>query len=414
MKKLIRKPFLCAGFLLILYILIAFLGAFAVISYPVYYEQRNFLTSTAENIAAEYATGSTETLDYMAGSDIRILVLDENGNYLRHILPNYASPDTDPGHLYQKRLPTVLSGKNIFTMTFQYNTNRNRIDITVIAGVPVLNQNSTVGSVFMIKTLKNLPDALLGYLLYFTIFYWLAACLFISYMRKVNTLEQLQRNYIANITHALKTPITSIKALSETLCDGVEPDPDQQRVYYGMILREANRQDHMIRDVLQLSKMQSNGMDFTKTKLDAFQALEPLLDKYGTLADCMGISLHISDKLHQLPLLYTNEVCLKQMTGILLDNALKFVPEGGDIWIDSSIARNHITFCVRDNGVGIPKDALPHVFERFFKGSHDFNASGSGLGLAIAKETAAGLKEKIWVESKPDKGSAFYFTVHLK
>ena len=97
-----------------------------------------------------------------------------------------------------------------------------------------------------------------------------------------------------------------------------------------------------------------------------------------------------------------------------MDNAVKFVPEDGDIWVDASAARNQTTFCVRDNGVGISKEALPHVFERFFKGSHDFNTSGSGLGLAIAKETISGLKEKIWVESEPGKGAAFYFTIHHK
>ncbi|MGN1004446.1 MAG: sensor histidine kinase, partial [Oscillospiraceae bacterium] len=99
---------------------------------------------------------------------------------------------------------------------------------------------------------------------------------------------------------------------------------------------------------------------------------------------------------------------------ILLDNAVKFVPEGGDIWVDTVAARSQTTFCVRDNGVGISKEALPHVFERFFKGSHDFNVSGSGLGLAIAKEIAAGLREKIWVESEPGQGAAFFFTVHHK
>ena len=73
-----------------------------------------------------------------------------------------------------------------------------------------------------------------------------------------------------------------------------------------------------------------------------------------------------------------------------------------------------MTFCVRDNGVGISKEDLPHIFERFYKSNSKLNESGNGLGLAIAKEIMNGLREKIWAESEPGEGSAFYFTVHTK
>jgi signal transduction histidine kinase len=138
------------------------------------------------------------------------------------------------------------------------------------------------------------------------------------------------------------------------------------------------------------------------------------LEKYAALGDCMGVALHPSQALSVLPPLYSNASCLKQLFEILLDNALKFVSEGGEVWVEVSLRKNRAVFCVRDNGVGIAPEALPHVFERFFKGSHDFNESGSGLGLAIAREIAAGLKEKLWVESEPGKGSAFFFTMRVK
>jgi len=194
----------------------------------------------------------------------------------------------------------------------------------------------------------------------------------------------------------------------------VEPDPDQQKVYYGMILREANRQDHMIRDILELSKLQSHGMDFSKTKLSTAELLAPIREKYATLCDCMDINLHISDTVSRLPALYSNAACVRQIFEILLDNALKFVSEGGNIWLDASVSGKTAVICVRDDGIGIEKEALPQIFDRFFKGSHDFNSSGSGLGLAIAKEITAGLKERIWAESEIGKGSSFFFTVHLK
>jgi signal transduction histidine kinase len=167
----------------------------------------------------------------------------------------------------------------------------------------------------------------------------------------------------------------------------------------------------MIRDILDISKLQSKGMDFTKTNIGAAEVLEPMLDKYATLCDYLGVSLHISESVSHLPPLLTNAACIRQLLGVLLDNSIKFVKEGGGIWLDASVSRKYATICVRDNGIGIEKEALPHIYERFFKCSHDFNESGSGLGLAIAKEIALGLKEKIWAESETGRGTAIFFTV---
>lgn len=414
MKKLLQRPAVCAALLLFLYVVVALLGALAVISYPVYFKQKSFLLSTAQSIAGEYPRGSSDTLDYMTGSDLRILLLGRNGELLYHMPPSHAQPDPDPGTLHETYSPDALAGRTVFRPVIRYNSVRNRIDITVLAGVPIRQSGRVTGAVFLEKTLKNLPDALLGYFLYLTIFYWLSAALFLLYLRKLRALNRLQRSYVANVTHALKTPVTSIKALSETLCADVEPDPNKQKAYCGMILREANRQDRMVRDILDLSRLQSHSTDLSKRSFYAPTIFQSVLEKYGALADCLGITLHVSDSLVSLPPLWSNAACIRQILEILLDNALKFAPEGGDIWLEINSTKKRAVFCVRDNGPGIAPDALPHIFERFFKGSHDFNASGSGLGLAIAKELAAGLGEKLWAESKAGQGAAFFFTVRTK
>lgn len=417
MKKLFAKPAFLTFFLIAVYLLGLFFGTYAISAFPIH-RQKEFFLTVVQDIAKEHLEGSEETLQSIIGANTRILIYDAEGNCLQHVAPTNAQPDTKPGVSLDRFMPSVLAGEKIFRPAIAQETLRTANsfynDIMIVAGAPIVQQDSVQGAVFLIKNLMDLPEAVMGYMVYFTILYWLSAYFIVSTVRKKQKLDELRQNYIANVTHALKTPVASIKALSETLCDGVEPDPDQQKVYYGMILREANRQDHMIRDILELSKLQSNGMDFTKTKLNAATVFEPILDKYATLADCMGITLHVSENLAVLPPLYTNAAGVKQILEILLDNALKFAPEGGDIWLEACYTRKQATICVRDNGVGITKEALPHVFERFFKGSHNFNASGSGLGLAIAKETAAGLKEKIWSESEVGQGSSFYFTVHLK
>lgn len=413
MKKILTHPVALPIFLIALYIFGLLLGSIAVSAYPIY-RQKEYFNAKAHQIAQEYLQDKDETLNSMVGANMYIIICDDQGSILRKTLANNSRDQIFPDIGIDQRMPRIISGEDIFCVAFAKISLRPYNNILVVTGVPIINDGHAVGAVFLAKNLMDLPEAIIGYTCYFTLFYWLSAYFIVSNIRKNKKLDELRQNYIANVTHALKTPVASIKALSETLCDEVEPDPDKQKVYYGMILREANRQDHMIRDILELSKLQSSGMDFTKTTLRAADAFRPVLDKYAALCDCMDIRLHVSEGLDALPPLHTNEACVKQILEILLDNAIKFVPEGGDIWLEVTCARKQATFCIRDNGIGITKDALPHVFERFYKYSHDFNESGSGLGLAIAKEITAGLKERIWVESEAGKGASFFFTVHLK
>ena len=411
MKKLLRKSFVLPISLLILYLFGLIVGAFAISIYPIN-RQKTFFISRAEAIGSEYLEGTDAAFQSMIGANMYIYIYDGNGICIRHAASNRAESSTTPIVSLDKDLARALTGETLFHPAFARYGQRPYNSIMVVTGVPI--HNGTAGAVFLVKNLMDLPEAILGYCCYFTLFFWLSAYFIVSNIQKNKKLDELRQTYIANVTHALKTPVASIKALSETLCDEVEPDLDKQKVYYGMILREANRQDRMIRDILELSKLQSSGMDFSKTVLRAPDVFRPVLDKYTTLCDCMDISLHVSEKLDSLPPLFSNEACIKQILEILLDNAIKFVPEGGDIWLEASCTRKQAIFCIRDNGIGITKDAQPHIFERFYKCSHDFNESGSGLGLAIATEITAGLKERIWVESESEKGATFFFTVRLK
>lgn len=413
MKNIIKKPAILLVMLILIYAVGLFLGACAVISFPVYLRQQSFFRMITQSIAQEYLVGETASQDEMTSPNTYILIYDQDGRCAQYIPPSNATTEPPPFSL-DEHVSTVLEGKSIYRPLFLPGHTRGRVDIIIMTGVPMLQNDSVEGAVFLLKGLVELPDTVAGFSVYFTFFYWVSALVIVSNLRKRQTLNELQRTYIANVTHALKTPVASIKALSETLCDEVEPDPDQQKVYYGMILREANRQDHMIRDILELSKLQSHGMDFSRTKLSVAEILAPIRDKYTTLCDCMDVHLHISDSFSELPLLYSNANCVRQIFEILLDNALKFVTEGGNIWLEASVTGKTAVICVRDDGIGIEQDALPQVFDRFFKGSHDFNSSGSGLGLAIAKEITVGLKERIWVESEAGKGASFFFTVRLK
>ncbi len=369
MKKRAAKRIALAALLLAIYLFGLLLGTCAISAYPVY-RQKVFFLSRTQQIAQEYLNGSEETLRATVGANTRILIYDADGTCLRQALPTNSSPGAEPGIDLEKFMPAVLAGRQVFKTALARETLRTSStsynDFMIVVGTPIIDWGTVTGAVFLVKNLMDLPEAVMGYMFFFTILYWLSAYFIVSYIGKKRKLDKLQQSYIANVTHAFKTPIASIKALAETLCDGVEPDPDRQKVYYGMILQEANRQDRMVRDVLELSKLQSNGMDFTKTKVRAAEIFEPLWEKYATLCDCIGISLYISPEIARLPPLCTNPACLKQILEILLDNAVKFVPEGGSIRVEASAGRTQAVICVRDSGVGIAKEALGHVFERIF------------------------------------------------
>ena len=361
--------------------------------------------------------GGGDTIEYIKSPTLRVIIYGTDKSRQQYIISQYSHEDSESkaeiNAYLEAYLPTVFNGENIFAMAPSYETPKKLSQICLVAGIPITEGETVVGAVFLVRFLENLQEAYLGYMIYFSICYWASAYFIISSIRKKRRLEEVQQNYIANVTHALKSPIASVKAITETLSDVADLDPDKRTSYYGMILRETNFQSHMVQEILELSKLQSHGTDFTKTSVSAPKVFEEVLEKFSALCDCAHISFYISDELTRLSPLYTNASCIRQVLEILLENAVKYVNSGDHIWLDVTLSKNQAVFCVRDDGSGISKEDLPHVFERFYRCSRNVKTS-SGLGLAIAKELIDNLKEKIWVESELGKGTAFYFTVHTK
>lgn len=290
---------------------------------------------------------------------------------------------------------------------------REYIGMYVLLGLPIEENGVVNGALFVVWELIDLPATLFNYVIAFTIFFGVCcACLSIL-MRKSRVMEQQQQNYIDNVTHELKSPIASIKALTLALNDHDMDQPTQSQ-YFGMILSEASHQERMINNMLELSRLQGSTTDFKLSRVPANSIFSPFDDKFAPLCADMGIQFHVSEAVFALPSLFTNAARIEQLLEILMRNAMKFVQKNGEIKIDAKIASDHIIICVQDNGVGIEKDALPHIFERFYKGNAPCNSSGSGLGLAIAREIVMGLKGKIWVESDSGAGSKFYFTIQTR
>lgn len=222
-------------------------------------------------------------------------------------------------------------------------------------------------------------------------------------------LEQTRREYVANISHELRTPITAVRGLLEPLADGMIRDDETRTRYYGIMLHEIDRLSRLITDMLQLSRLQSGTEYMEKTVIDVGELLEETAMSFKGETDKRGIDLILSVE-SGLSEVLTDRDRIEQILVILIDNAMRYTPSNGSITI-SAINGERVLVSVTDTGCGIKKEALPHLFERFYKVDKSRKDGGSGLGLAIAKQIIDNLGEQISVESTEGIGTSFHFTL---
>lgn len=286
---------------------------------------------------------------------------------------------------------------------------------SVVVAAPVVRDGQTIGVIFLLQPIAEFQAVLNGFYLVFTatlllgtivIGYFLSA-----YVKEVRRLDKLRSDYVANISHELNSPIASIRALTETLADGMVQQEEKRRNYYSIILTECGRLQRLIGDVLELSRMQNNPHSPERQRIDMVECMQFVQERYAFLAEDLGIDFQLTKSALQLPDAYGNRDKLLQLLNILLDNAMKFVGEEGIIQLDAVVEAKQIVIMITDNGEGIASQDLPYIFERFYKSDKSHPGNGSGLGLSIASEIADSLGEKISVTSRPGEGSTFRFTI---
>jgi signal transduction histidine kinase len=167
----------------------------------------------------------------------------------------------------------------------------------------------------------------------------------------------------------------------------------------------------MITEMLELSKIQSGKLSFTKQRISGKDLMRKIHDKYSVLFDELGIIFEISENAMNLPDIYSNEERILQVINILLDNARKFVSEQGLIKIEVELHNKYVLMQVIDNGSGIDQSSINRIFDRFNKSDSIINKEGNGLGLSIAKEIIEGLNEKINVYSLEGENTKFSFSI---
>ncbi len=226
---------------------------------------------------------------------------------------------------------------------------------------------------------------------------------------RLKELENMRRDFVANVSHELKTPITSINGFVETLQDGAINDPENASRFLGIIARNAKRLNSIIEDLLALSKIeQEEGKGQLLLRRDNItHVLETAAAACEKKAQEKGIRIEVSS---DAPLMANmNADLLEQAVINLLDNAIKYSNPQGRISVQAAQAEEEIVITVKDSGCGIPAEHLPRLFERFYRvdKARSRKLGGTGLGLAIVKHIVQAHSGTVAVESLPGKGSLF-------
>lgn len=225
----------------------------------------------------------------------------------------------------------------------------------------------------------------------------------------MENLETMRKNYVANVSHELRSPLTSIRGLIEPLMDSIVKDEEDIKRYYTIIYEESLRLSRLVDDIMELSRLQTSDIVIKKSKVHINDIMEMVYERYRRLDE----SVELIYQPVELPTALTNYDRIEQIMVIFLDNAFKFSKKGGKITIKTELRDRDILVSVEDTGVGIAKEFVPFIFDRFFKSDLSRTKKGTGLGLSIAKEIMDLMEEEIYCESEEGQGSCFYFTVKI-
>jgi len=229
---------------------------------------------------------------------------------------------------------------------------------------------------------------------------------------RLKKLEQVRVDFVANVTHEIRTPLTAILGYLETLRDGAIEKPEEARKFIDIILKHAGRLNRLVEDLLTISKIELGEVkiNFEKTSLaDALNNVLPLIEPKAKLKN-IAITNLVGEKAPQIK---ADKDRLAQIFVNVLDNAVKFTPENGKVSVDAKEANGYIVTTISDTGIGIPKEEIERLGERFYR--VDKNRSrelgGTGLGLSIVKHLMIAHGGKMEITSQLGQGTkvALYF-----
>ncbi|CAI2605286.1 cell wall metabolism sensor histidine kinase WalK [Apilactobacillus apinorum] len=230
-----------------------------------------------------------------------------------------------------------------------------------------------------------------------------------------------RKEFVSNVSHELRTPLTSVHSYIEALQDGAWKDPEIAPNFLKVTQEETDRMIRMINDLLTLSRMDSGTQKIDKELVNITELFNYILNRFDMIIKSDGNNDEKPNKHYRIERRFTKsdlwvEVDTDRFTQVidnLMNNAIKYSPDGGVITCSLYKTKNSVILSVRDQGLGIPRSSIPHIFDRFYRvdKARSRAQGGTGLGLAISKEVVQALGGKIWVESTENRGSTFYISL---
>jgi two-component system phosphate regulon sensor histidine kinase PhoR len=223
-------------------------------------------------------------------------------------------------------------------------------------------------------------------------------------------MDKLRQEFIANASHELRTPVTSVKVLLENLVDGAKDDLAVRDIFLDDALREIDRMHELVNDLLDLSALESGRNHLQLTQFEVTKVLRDAVETVLPQAKQRDVALEPEWPGPEVQL----EADLSRVRQVLVNlvaNAVKFTPSGGRVTVRAWRENGHVRFQVTDSGIGIPAKDLPHIFDRFYRVTKGRSRlqGGSGLGLTIVKQAIDAHRGDISVESTEGQGTTFFF-----
>jgi two-component system phosphate regulon sensor histidine kinase PhoR len=232
-------------------------------------------------------------------------------------------------------------------------------------------------------------------------------------LTELRNLQTMRRELIGNISHELRTPIAGIKAMVETLKGSAIDDKEATMNFLTKIDGEVDRLIQLVSEVTELSRIEAGQAEFKMAPTDLNLLVKEVVAQMNPLAQRQEVTIAAAPAT-SLPVVRADKERIRQTLINMVHNAIKFNHPGGKVTVSTEADTESAIVNVSDTGIGIPKEDLPHVFERFYKADRARAQGGSGLGLAIAKHTIQAHGGNIWVKSEEGKGSTFSFSLPLK
>ena len=229
---------------------------------------------------------------------------------------------------------------------------------------------------------------------------------------ELEKLERVRKDFVINVSHELRTPLASIQGYAETLLNGALEDPDHNRRFVEIIRLNAQRLANLTADLLTLSRIELGQRKLQLWSAPVYRLLEDAVDSMRLIAEKKKIALSLGSPPNSVEALCDSEAVVQILTN-LLDNAIKYTPEGGRIEVGMKLKTDGVEIHVADSGIGVPEEELPRLFERFYRvdKGRSRQLGGTGLGLAIVKHLIRAQGGEVWVTSVAGKGSEFTFSL---